>query len=168
MERPVLMFTGHRSISREERPFIEKVLDEIISEYRGARLFICGGALGFDTLAAKAVLRAKLKYDGIKLLLALPCYDQPSRWPAGARADYEIILACADFVVYTTEGAYSEACMHIRNRFMVDLSDVCVTYFTGRAGGTSSTVSYARAKNKKIIRICGLRGRDAGINGVAR
>jgi uncharacterized phage-like protein YoqJ len=97
------------------------------------------------------VLRAKLKYGEVKLLLALPCYNQTFHWPKDAKADYEIILACADYIIYTTEGEYSEACMHIRNKFMVDMSDICVAYFTGRAGGTYSTIKYALSKNKKIV-----------------
>lgn len=153
MKKPVVMFTGHREIPSANAPYIEQKLNEIICKYRNAGLFVCGGAMGFDTLAAKAVLRAKLEYGNIKLMLALPCYNQACRWPKRAREDYEIIIACADYVVYTTQGEYSDICMHIRNKFMVDMCDICVAYFTGRAGGTYSTVKYAQSRNKKIIRI---------------
>lgn len=153
MDRPVVMFTGHREISRAKAPYIERKLDEIICEYKKARLFVCGGALGFDTLAAKAVLRAKLENENIELLLALPCYNQACLWTKKAREDYQIILSCADYVVYTTQGEYTDKCMIIRNKFMVDMCDICVAYFTGKAGGTYSTIKYAVSKNKKIIRM---------------
>ncbi len=152
-DRPAVMFTGHRYISKSETPEISRRLDLCISAYAHARFFVCGGAMGFDTLAAKAVLRAKAQNPEIKLMLALPCSDQDKRWPNAARLDYDIILACADMVFYATDGEYQQGCMHMRNQFMVDATDICVCYFRGTPGGTSTTVNYAKKRSKKLIYI---------------
>ena len=67
-------FTGHRKITEEQIPHICAEVDRIIIELveKGVTVFYCGGAEGFDTLAAEAVLRAREKNPQIRLYLALP------------------------------------------------------------------------------------------------
>ena len=59
-------FTGHRVIPEEDIPNIRNLLLRtctlLITKY-GVTDFITGGALGFDTLAARIVLELKQKYD---------------------------------------------------------------------------------------------------------
>lgn len=86
--------------------------------------FYCGGALGFDTLAAQAVLKARRFHPQVKLILALPCRDQAEQWRETDRLFYESIKRRADEVVYLSEH-YTRGCMFERNRYMVDHSDVC-------------------------------------------
>ena len=52
-------FTGHRRIPREALPRLERRLSEELEALaaRGVVYFGAGGALGFDTLAAEAVIR---------------------------------------------------------------------------------------------------------------
>ena len=62
-------FTGHRNVTVLARkeiipPLCEKI-EQLINE--GVAVFINGGALGFDTLSALAVLGLKNKYPKIKL-----------------------------------------------------------------------------------------------------
>ena len=59
-------FTGHRNIPFSEREQILSVLTEKIEELisTGIAVFINGGALGFDTLAAQTVLELKAEYAG--------------------------------------------------------------------------------------------------------
>lgn len=137
-------FTGHRVIMSEHLNIIGKQLEDIISRLCscGIRTFIAGGALGFDTIAAKAVLKLRNVGLDVKLVLALPCKEQTRRWRAADIAVYNDILASADEVIYVSE-EYSAGCLHLRNRFMVDHSSHCVFYLTYPKGGTAYTVKYA-------------------------
>ncbi len=145
-------FTGHRAISHEHKAVLNKklpsVIDKLIS--LGVTVFITGGALGFDTLAAQAVLDAKEKYPEIRLVLALPCKNQAINWNKSQIYTYNNILEKSDEVIYTSE-EYTPECMRRRNRFMVDNSSYCVFFMTSPRGGTAYTVRYALEKNLNMI-----------------
>ena len=51
-------FTGHRAIPPQELPALTERLDRVLEALyqHGFRDFICGGALGFDTLDRKSVV----------------------------------------------------------------------------------------------------------------
>ena len=119
---------------------------------QGYRYFGCGGALGFDTLAAQTVLRLREIYPEIRLILVLPCRDQTRGWKQADVAEYDRIMKAADKVTYTSEQYYS-GCMHKRNRHLVDYSSLCVCYLTEQSGGTAYTVNYARSQGLKIINV---------------
>lgn len=53
--------------------------------------FGVGGALGFDTLAAKVLLELREIYQHIKLILVLPCIEQTKDWTKADIAVYEDI-----------------------------------------------------------------------------
>ena len=114
--------------------------------------FGAGGALGFDTLAAQAVLKLKERYPDIKLILVLPCKTQTSGWRQTDIDEYERIKAAADKVVYTSE-VYYRGCMHKRNRHLVDNSSLCICYLTEDRGGTYYTVNYAKENGLQIINL---------------
>ena len=70
-------FTGHRFISNEHMDKIEKNLPIVIRTLAecGITEFLSGGALGFDMIAAKAVIREREKNGDIRLVLTLPCMN---------------------------------------------------------------------------------------------
>ncbi|MEY8574690.1 SLOG family protein [Oscillospiraceae bacterium 21-37] len=134
-------FTGHRNIPPEEVEGIQQKLETTILELynQGVIYYGAGGALGFDALAAEAVLH--LRDNGcpnLRLILVLPCPDQTRGWKAENIARYEEIKGRADKIVYTSQ-AYTPGCMHRRNRHLVDNSSVCVCYLTQCRGGTAYT-----------------------------
>lgn len=145
-------FTGHRDIPSEALSTLtiqlETTLHNLIAS--GIRYFYAGGALGFDTLAAETVLRLRVQYPQIKLILALPCLEQTRGWPVAAVLRYENILHCADKVIYTAEH-YTRGCMHRRNCYMVEHSAICVAYCTRSTGGSAYTLQYARKHKRCII-----------------
>lgn len=47
---------------------------------KGFKYFGTGGALGFDTIAAQAVLSVKETHPEVKLILVLPCENQTKYW----------------------------------------------------------------------------------------
>ncbi len=147
-------FTGHREIpAGEQSNILRRTADAILSLYdRGYRTFCAGGALGFDTIAARAVIALRQKYPDIRLHLILPCRDQTAKWSAPDRLLYETIKREANEITYTAE-SYTRDCMLKRNRQLVEESSVCICYLKKRTGGTAYTVNYAEQKGLQIIEI---------------
>lgn len=147
-------FTGHRRIPQDDFFNLQKRLQKIIKQLikQGITTFYCGGALGFDTLAAQAVLKARRFHPQVKLILAFPCRDQAEQWREADRMLYESIKRRADEVVYLSE-RYTRSCMFERNRYMVDHSDICVCYCLSDQGGTAYTVKYARRRGIPVINL---------------
>lgn len=146
-------FTGHRLIAEKDREMLTEKLDLTIASLaeKGVEHFICGGALGFDTLAAQAVLRLKERKN-VFFELALPCGDQAARWSQKQRAEYERIQASADRVNILFD-KYVTGCMQFRDAFMIDNSDILVSYYRGKPGGTQYTYMYAENRGLKIIQL---------------
>lgn len=146
-------FTGHRKIPEFVQHLINDKLLKTIDELYGKGYvnFICGGAVGFDTMAARAVLERKKELD-IRLVLYLPCKDQDKSFSPEQKAEYQAILESADEVLVMYEH-YVRGCMHARNRKMADDSSVCVAFCTEKTGGTAYTVNYADKKGVEIIMI---------------
>lgn len=149
-------FTGHRTIPAYDRQMLIGRLDMCIMSLaeRGYERFVCGGAMGFDTLAACRVIAIKQRFPQIRLTLVLPCRDQTMKWnDTNAIALYQKIKGCADEVIYSSE-VYTSGCMHLRNRTMADMSSVCVAYYNGSSrGGTAYTVKYAGGLGLETINL---------------
>lgn len=154
--RKTCCFTGHRDVLRSACSAVQAKLHHAIRqliEEADVINFIAGGALGFDTLAAEAVLSLKTEYPQIRLLLALPCPEQTKKWTVGDIERYERILVACDKYVYISD-SYTPSCMYERNRFMIDHSAFCIAYLeNGKKGGTSYTVAYAQKKGLKVINL---------------
>ncbi len=147
-------FTGHRYIPDFRRDEVKTALQNAIAEHisKGIFTFISGGALGFDTLAAKCVLEMREQNPCISLAMILPCRDQSAKWGAKERVIYEDILRVADDI-YCLNERYITGCMHQRNRIMVQQSGHCIAYFDGKPGGTAYTVSLAREQGLNVQNI---------------
>lgn len=139
-------FTGHRDIPISKRDLVWHALEnEVARAYAlGIRSFIAGGALGFDMLAAHAVLKLREAHPEVTLTLAIPCRDHDAAWSMESKREFARILCAADRAVYVSE-AYARGCMYKRNRYMVDLSCLCISYCTKSTGGSRYTVSYANS-----------------------
>lgn len=147
-------FTGHRQIPAEEEERIRARLDEVIADLigQGIECFAAGGALGFDTMAAQAVLRAKETHPQIRLILILPFPGQGRRWNEQNRKLYEEIKAQADEIEYASEH-HTRFCMLERDRQLVEHACVCVAYQIKHTGGTAYTVKCARSKGVRVINL---------------
>lgn len=149
-------FTGHRDISVPEHESVRAAVDEKIKTLvsLGYTDFICGGALGFDTIAATSVIVLRRHYEelgvGIRLHLFLPCCDQDKAWQEHDRRVYRVIMEKADSVKYLSR-AYSKGIMFKRNRLMVDSSSCVIAFCRKKNGGTAYTVNYALKNNKQVI-----------------
>ena len=110
----------------------------------------CGVALGFDTIAAQEVLRARgERYPGLKLELVLPYVGQEEQWSQRDASVYRAMLRQADRVVYIA-GRYTQGCMFQRNRYLVEHSAYCLCYQKRGRGGTAYTVRYANSQGLAV------------------
>ena len=152
-------FTGHRTIPRGmEEYLIGRIMDGIKYLYqRGTKIFLAGGALGFDTLAAQAVIRCQGMCPDIQLFIIAPCQDQDKLWTWKDKAVYAKIKKLADEVIYLSERYYS-GCMQARNRYLVDNSSTCICYKVKQSGGTAYTVDYAKNSGLTVFNLARTKG----------
>ena len=153
MKNKVCCFTGHRDfrLSKDEvRRRLSEMIHYLVS--KGVVYFGCGGALGFDTLAAQAVIEVKRDNPAVKLILVLPCKEQDKLWSEEDKQVYADIKEQADKVVYISE-TYTKTCMHERNRHLVNESGHCVALLERDSGGTFYTYNYAKKMGLKIYNL---------------
>lgn len=154
-------FTGHRpknlpwgsdphdSRLTALRKWIDCQLGELYNN--GYRHFMCGMALGSDTIFAEQVIAFRREHSDVTLFAAVPCSDQTAKWTKSQRLHYaSLIEKCDDIRIFSER--YNSTCMHTRNRFMVDSSSVILACYSGYPGGTMKTLHYAQ-QNDLDIRI---------------
>lgn len=148
-------FTGHRTLF-EPRQDVEKRLEDVVRGCiaNGARTFIAGGAIGFDTIAAQLILRLRSEIPSLVFALALPCppEQQTLKWSDEQKAEYNAIYQQADFVKIVSD-RYTNGCMFARNRLMVDRSGILISYLRKNSGGTYYTVNYGKQQGLTIINV---------------
>ena len=146
-------FTGHRDIvgvdaedterlQETMRGWLDRQVESMV--YQGFSAFLCGGARGFDLLAAAAVLHAKQTYHpSLRLILLLPCREQTRGWNERDLALHLAVLQRAE--AYYLQQDYDRSCMHRRNRLLVDCAITGVAYYDEKneRSGTGMTVRYA-------------------------
>ena len=120
----------------------------------GCHTFYTGMAMGFDIIAAECVLDAAkiMQNHTVSLVCAIPFLDQAKRYTPDWKERYNKILSLCDQSVLISDRYYTE-CYFDRNRFMVDNSDLVLTWFDGSAGGTKNTIEYAKSVGRKVINL---------------
>lgn len=155
-------FTGHRVLSDTERssllPSLKSTILYLISQ--GVTEFHCGGALGFDTLAASVVFDVSREHKGTKLILELPYEKQAEKWSDKDKRFYEFIKSKANEINthFPNPKNKEEAVKALlaRNRIMIDKSHYCVCFLKNaeaKRGGTAYTVNYAKLHDVQIINL---------------
>ena len=119
---------------------------------RGYRRFLCGGATGFDTLAAICVRQLRAAHPEAELVLALPCGNQTRGWTVADRSLYDELRRDADRVIILAPHYYP-GCMLVRDRFMVDHAAFCVACMEEPTGGTAYTVRYALRQQLPVLNL---------------
>ncbi len=152
-------FTGHRTLTDAEKaaliPSLKSTVLYLIS--KGVKEFHCGGALGFDTLAATVVFDIARDREDIKLILELPYENQAEKWRDSDKRIYEFIKSKADEInIHSPKPRDKEQAVKallLRNRIMIDKSHYCVCYHKHDKGGTAYTVNYAKLHDVQLINL---------------
>ncbi len=154
MEDKACSFTGHRHVAAEHRdklaPMLARAVEYAYNE--GCRRFFAGGALGFDTAAAEAVVAYRKRAKDVRLILLLPCRDQAKHWGSADRRIYLDMIDAADEVRYVAE-SYYDGCMRERNKLLAELCDMMIAYVGRYGSGAAQTVRFARELGKPVYNI---------------
>lgn len=145
-------FTGHREIREEDLPAILKRTEQVVRRLieKGVAFFGVGGAVGYDTEAAKLLCRLRATdYPHIKVILVYPFEGFTGRWSDAQRAEYARLLPQYDKTVCVAQRASREAYLE-RDRHLVDSSAYCIAYCTHNSGGTAYTVRYAHQQGVPV------------------
>ena len=108
--------------------------------------------MGFDTIAAKAVIRFRLTHPDCRLHLIIPCKNQSERWSDRQRSMYDYTLFAADTVRFLSE-EYTDNCMRRRNAELAKLSDIVIAYVGRESSGAGQTVRFAKAEGKRVYNL---------------
>ena len=147
-------FTGHRQIKKEHEKELPDFVARAINYAYGknCRKFIAGGALGFDTVAAREVIKFRMRHPDVSLVLCLPCIEQDSKWKPRQKRLYEYLLSEANEVIYVSE-EYTEGCMRERNRRIAEEADILIAYVNRTNSGAAQTVRMATELGREIYNL---------------
>lgn len=147
---PFPLIRGNKDYDDFENRLFEQVL-ELANE--GCRTFYCGMAMGFDLIAAEAVLLVKKAFpENLKLISVLPFEGQDYTFSPEWKERFKKVLSRADDVICLSDKYYT-GCYQKRNIYMVDNSDYVITWFDGKKGGTENTIRYALKKGRQVFNI---------------
>ena len=152
MEIYTVSFFGHREI--ENALEVERKLEAKITELIQTKQyieFLVGREGEFDILAASVVKRVKkqMDYGNCSLIWVLPYMK------AEFRDNEKNFLEYYDDVEVCEQSskAHFKSAMQIRNRVMVDKSDLIICCIQHKSGGAYKTVQYAQKQGQTIINI---------------
>lgn len=152
----ICIFTGHRELPAITGPLYDALLRHITALYDdGCTDFVSGGAMGFDLLAAEAVLALRPLYPDMRLVMILPCLGQERAYSAADKERYRALLDQADMVRYTAH-QYYRGCMLTRDRVMAEAAHHCICWLTRSTGGTAYTVRQCVLRDVPIINLAEL------------
>lgn len=140
--------TGHRSIPKEKEKYVQDELEQAVKQAvdDGYTRFLSGFAEGVDLAFAAIVAEQKKRRPNLRLEAAIPHGGRlKSRDPL-----FQSLLTACDEVKVLCE-SYTPSCFFVRNRYMVNESDLVIAVYDGREkGGTFYTIDYARAHDKEV------------------
>ena len=149
MDIYTVSFFGHREI--ENSLEVERKLEAIITELIKTKKyieFLVGREGEFDILAASVVKRVKkqMDYGNCSLVLVLPYMKAEFRDNEKDFLDYyDDVEICEQ-----SAKAHYKSAMQIRNRAMVDRSDLVICCIQHKSGGAYKTVRYAVKRGVNI------------------
>lgn len=147
----IITFIGHRDVPCHILSQVISTVENLVNE-EDEIVFLSGGMGSFDSLCAQAVRKVKKEHPNkvIKLCLVLPSYQYV---PKSEERDCTASLYDEVFVCSESDGAHYKSMIGKRNRWMVDQSDVAVSYVNRQFGGAHQTLKYAEKKGITIIKI---------------
>lgn len=152
MDTYTVSFFGHREINQ---PFLiserlEKVVREIIIKKEYAELLV-GRDGEFDQLASSVIRKVKKEYNygNSALVLVLPYMKAEYRDNEQSFLDYyDEVEICAE-----SSSSHFKSAIKVRNRCMVDCSDLVICCIEHNSGGAYTAVRYAKQNG---IKVCNL------------
>ncbi len=140
--------TGHRKLPENlnDNALYDK-LEELLEN--GCDTFFCGMAQGFDLRALKCLADLKRRRR-FTIEACIPFAGHEKSFSAEKRKEYLELLEWCDQKTVLFEN-YFNGCFLVRDRYMVDCSDVVLAYCTKNTGGAFYTTNYALKKRVPVI-----------------
>ncbi len=149
MDIYTVSFFGHRKLERasEIEGWLDLLLHDLITQKEYVE-FLIGRDGEFDLLATSAIRRAvkQYGYGNTSLILVLPYMK------AEYRDNEQSYLGYYDEVEICSESSdvHYKSAIQVRNRCMVDRSDLVVCCIQHKSGGAYKTVQYALQQRKQV------------------
>ncbi len=149
MEIYTVSFFGHRLVERasEIEVRLEILLHDLITQKEYVE-FLIGRDGDFDLLVASAIRRAVKQYGcgNTSLILVLPYMKAEYRNNEQSYLNYyDEVEICAE-----SSKAHYKSAIQVRNRCMVDRSDLVVCCIQHKSGGAYKTIKYALKHDKSV------------------
>ena len=142
---------GHRVLLMDVEKPLRDVLERLVAE-RGVRVFYTGGMGEFDELFARTVRSMKRECPSLRLVLVAPYLTERLNMDKMFYESlYDEILIPAEL-----DGVHPKAAIGLRNRWMVDRSDIVIAALHRDFGGATAAVRYAEKRGKGVVRINGI------------
>lgn len=143
----IIGVTGHRDMQHTNQEVARIIKAQLM--LRKPDEVITGMALGYDSLVADVCIELNIPYIG-----AIPFEGQHLKWSTAQQVHYSYLVSKAKSCVWTDNEGYAIWKFHKRNRWIVDHSDVIMTYYDHRKeGGSYEAVKYAVQQSKEVINI---------------
>ena len=152
MEIYTVSFFGHREV--EKTTEIEKHLDNLLYDLITQKEyveFLIGRDGEFDLLASSAIRRAVKNYSSgnTAFILVLPYVKAEYRDNEQNFLDYyDEVEICGE-----SSAVHFKSAIQVRNRSMIDRSDLVVCWIQHKSGGAYKTIQYAEKQNRRIINL---------------
>ena len=138
---------GHRTILENIEDRLYSTVLKAIEE--GFEIFYTGAMGEFDSLFSSAVRKAKTMHPHIKLICVKPYFSNKiNTSKAYYSAFYDDILIPPEII-----GIHYKAAIKARNRWMVDNSNLIISYVIHSNGGAADAFKYAIRQDKQIINL---------------
>ena len=146
-------FFGHRDIYCNIRK-IEEQIEDIVRNHIHTKPyveFLMGRDGEFDILATSVIKRTQnaVGHDNNALVWVLPYPTADFQSNADNYEEYyDEIEICEE-----SAAAHFKSAFQIRNRSIIDRSDLCVFYVERKSGGAYQTMQYAIKQGKNVINL---------------
>lgn len=146
-------FFGHRQLDDfclvEQK--VEMLIVRLLNEHEYVE-FLVGREGEFDQLVTSAILRCRKRLDtaNCSVTWVMPYLKADYNKNSDSYDNYyDSVEVCEQ-----SANAHPKSAIQIRNRAMIDRSDLCVFCITHKSGGAYQTLRYAEKADANIINLC--------------
>lgn len=137
----VVTFFGHRDITENIQTALYSTLQGLI-EKENANLFYVGNHGNFDNIVINTIRKLKTNYPHIRYYVVLAYMPTNN-----IHHDYETIFP------ECLEKSIPKYAIIKRNEWMIEKSDVIITYVSKTIGGAYRFKKLSESKNKRVINL---------------
>ena len=143
----VCCFIGHKEVPSDLDKLLVPTLTELIAE--GVDSFLVGNQGGFDSTVLHLLRKLKDKYPHIT-------YNVILAYMPGAKEEWSAYNPMETLYPEGLEAVHPRFAISWRNKWMIQESDVVVTYITHSWGGAAQFAELAERKHKRVINIASM------------